>query len=470
MLVAQRNIRTAHALPEHRVFHFFSHDEILNSAYAVLFLQGGATAQFAAIPLNLTPPDQRVVKEAGDDYEKYTALLEQTFARYAHRSGAMVACPHNIFPGNWAAMMTPTSIPTSSKRLGLTPNGRFITVTMIGGNHDAWGGKFLSEAVGMRVHDGLLRTILGGRAAQRAAARDPATHPRGTPVTAPRWLRWETMLAAVFLAEFVLFASISPYFLDVHTLSDASFNFTERAIVALVRDFVDREVKPVVRELEQDLEAYFGDNYDMHRRMFPEMSGRSGEPVQRYERDQPGELLHIDIKKLGRIERPGHRVTGTREGRVQGAGWEFLYVAVDDHSRVAFTQMYPDERKESAIGFLDAAATYYASLGMPVQRLITDNGPAFHSKAFVKRCRELEISQKFTRTYRPQTNGKAERFIQSALREWAYGHEYQHSDQRRAALPLWNHFYNWHRQHHGIGLKPPMSRISATNNLLTLHS
>jgi transposase InsO family protein len=197
---------------------------------------------------------------------------------------------------------------------------------------------------------------------------------------------------------------------------------------------------------------------------------RPAEPVQRYEREQPGELLHIDIKKLGRIERPGHRVTGTREGRVQGAGWEFLYVAVDDHSRVAFTQMYPDERKESAVSFLEAASAYYASLGTPVQRLITDNGPAFHSKAFVKRCRELEINQKFTRTYRPQTNGKAERFIQSALREWAYGHAYEHSDQRRAVLPLWNHFYNWHRQHHGIGCKPPMSTLSATNNLLTLHT
>jgi transposase InsO family protein len=195
---------------------------------------------------------------------------------------------------------------------------------------------------------------------------------------------------------------------------------------------------------------------------------RPAEPVQRYEREQPGE--HIDIKKLGRIERPGHRVTGTREGRVQGAGWEFLYVAVDDHSRVAFTQMYPDERKESAVSFLEAASAYYASLGTPVQRLITDNGPAFHSKAFVKRCRELEINQKFTRTYRPQTNGKAERFIQSALREWAYGHAYEHSDQRRAVLPLWNHFYNWHRQHHGIGCKPPMSTLSATNNLLTLHT
>jgi transposase InsO family protein len=197
---------------------------------------------------------------------------------------------------------------------------------------------------------------------------------------------------------------------------------------------------------------------------------RPVDPVQRYERESPGELLHIDIKKLGRIERVGHRVSGTREGRIQGAGWEFLFVAVDDHSRVAFTQMYPNERKESAVRFLQDAAAYYASLGVKLQRLITDNGPAFHSKSFVQSCQTLGISQKFTRAYRPQTNGKAERFIQSALREWAYGHSYTHSDERNAALPLWNHFYNWHRQHHGIACQPPMSRLSDRNNLLTLHT
>lgn len=198
---------------------------------------------------------------------------------------------------------------------------------------------------------------------------------------------------------------------------------------------------------------------------------RPQEPVQRYERESTGELLHIDIKKLGRIERAGHRITGTREGRVQGAGWEFLFVAVDDHSRIAFTQMYADERKESAVSFLQAAAAYYARLGVRVQRLITDNGASFHSKPFMQACRDLGISQKFTRSYRPQTNGKAERFIQSALREWAYGHAYEHSNQRRAALPLWNHFYNWHRLHHGIGCQPPMSRLqSSRNNLLTLHT
>ena len=198
---------------------------------------------------------------------------------------------------------------------------------------------------------------------------------------------------------------------------------------------------------------------------------RPQEPVQRYERDAPGDLLHIDIKKLARIEKAGHRVTGNRAGRVQGAGWEFLYVAIDDHSRIAFTEMYPDERKESAISFLNSAVAYYSKLGITVQRLITDNGPAFHSKAFVAECMGLAIKQKFTRAYRPQTNGKAERFIQSAIREWGYGRTYTHSDERRAALPVWNHFYNWHRQHHGIGCQPPMSRLPGLdNNLLTLHT
>lgn len=194
------------------------------------------------------------------------------------------------------------------------------------------------------------------------------------------------------------------------------------------------------------------------------------EPVQRYEREAPGDLLHIDIKKLGRIERAGHRVTGSREGRIQGAGWEYVFVAVDDHSRIAFTQLYPDERKESAVAFLRAAQAYYAGLGVTIQRLLTDNGPAFHSNAFFDACGELSIKHKFTRSYRPQTNGKAERFIQSALREWAYGRAYSHSDARREALPIWTHFYNWHREHHGIGCQPPMSRLKARKNLLTLHT
>jgi transposase InsO family protein len=195
------------------------------------------------------------------------------------------------------------------------------------------------------------------------------------------------------------------------------------------------------------------------------------EPAHRYERETPGELLHIDIKKLGRFDKVGHRITGDRTQRARNIGWEHVFAAIDDHSRIAFTQMYPDEKEQSAVDFLRAATRYFAGLRVPIQRLITDNGPAFHSAAFGEACLELGIAQKFTRAYRPQTNGKAERFIQSALREWAYGRAYQHSDERRAALPAWNHFYNWHRLHHGIGCLPPMSRLPASRkNVLTLLS
>jgi len=195
------------------------------------------------------------------------------------------------------------------------------------------------------------------------------------------------------------------------------------------------------------------------------------EPVQRYEREHPGELLHIDIKKLGRFDKVGHRITGDRAQRGREIGWEFVFVAVDDHSRIAFTQMHPDESRHSAQAFVRAAAAYFATLGVPIQRVLTDNGMAFRSAAFSEACLELGITQKFTRAYRPQTNGKAERFIQSALREWAYGRIYETSDQRRSALPVWNHFYNWHRPHHGINLASPMSRLSIPRkNLLTLHT
>ena len=198
---------------------------------------------------------------------------------------------------------------------------------------------------------------------------------------------------------------------------------------------------------------------------------RPQEVVQRYEREAPGELLHIDIKKLGRFEDVGHRITGDYRKRTRHVGWEHVFVAVDDHSRIAFTDIHPDERRTSAVSFLQAAVAYYAQLGVTIQRVITDNGPAFHSAAFAQACLELGIAQKFTRAYRPQTNGKAERFIQSALREWAYGRAYGHSDERRAALPYWTHFYNWHREHHGIDCHPPMSRLNTSRkNVLTLHT
>ena len=195
------------------------------------------------------------------------------------------------------------------------------------------------------------------------------------------------------------------------------------------------------------------------------------EPVVRYEHEAPGDMLHIDTKRLGRIERPSHRVTGNRRDSVDGAGWEMLFVAVDDHARIAFTDMHPDEKWPQAVQFLRNAVAYFASLGVRIQRVLTDNGAPFRSKQFAHTCDELGIRHKFTRAYRPQTNGKAERFIQSALREWAYGFTYQHSSQRTAALDDWNHHYNWHRPHQGIGGAAPMSRLTKSrNNLLTLHS
>ena len=194
------------------------------------------------------------------------------------------------------------------------------------------------------------------------------------------------------------------------------------------------------------------------------------EPTVRYEHAHPGDLLHIDTKKLGRIERMGHRVTGNPRDSVDGAGWEFLFVAVDDHARIGFTQMKPDERHGSAVAFLRASVKYFAGLGVTLQRVLTDNGSAFRSKRFAAACRRLGLNHSFTRPYRPQTNGKAERFIQSALREWAYGIPYHHSTERTAMLKRWNHHYNWHRPHQGIGSVAPMSRLDRSrNNLLTLH-
>lgn len=195
------------------------------------------------------------------------------------------------------------------------------------------------------------------------------------------------------------------------------------------------------------------------------------EPVVRFEHEAAGDLLHIDTKKLGCIVRPSHRVTGNRRDSVSGAGWEMLFVAVDDHARNAFTTMKPDEKTPQAVAFLKEAVAYYASLGVSIKRLLTDNGSAFRSKDFAKTCKDLNVLHRFTRAYRPQTNGKAERFIQSALREWAYGWTYQNSTQRTNALASWQHHYNWHRPHAGIGGQVPMSRLnSSRNNVLTLHT
>lgn len=195
-------------------------------------------------------------------------------------------------------------------------------------------------------------------------------------------------------------------------------------------------------------------------------------PVRRYERERPGELIHIDIKKLGRFKRPGHRVTGDRQGRRnEHAGWEFVHVAIDDHSRVGFGKVMANEKARSAITFLKAAVGYYASLGIKVERVMTDNGSCYKSNAFRRTCKRLGLRHIRTKPYTPKTNGKVERFIQSSLREWAYAHTYEHSQQRREQLPIWLHRYNWHRPHAGIGDKTPISRLGLTeNNVLRFHT
>lgn len=198
------------------------------------------------------------------------------------------------------------------------------------------------------------------------------------------------------------------------------------------------------------------------------------EPVRRYERDKPGELIHLDIKKLGKIGSVGHRITGRRTGAVNrhlGIGWEFVHVCIDDASRIAFSQVMRDERKQSAVAFLKAAVAYYTSLGVKVERVMTDNGSAYRSKAFANACKRLGLRHLFTKPYTPKTNGKAERFIQTSLREWAYARAYNTSDERTAELTRWLHRYNWHRPHGSIGSMPPISRLGLTgNNLLRLHT
>lgn len=194
-------------------------------------------------------------------------------------------------------------------------------------------------------------------------------------------------------------------------------------------------------------------------------------PVLRYERATAGELIHLDTKKLGRIERPSHRVTGNRRDRVRGIGWEFAHVAIDDHSRTSLITMAEDERKESAVAFLEQVVEHYRACGIRVQRVMTDNGSAYRSRDFAEACRRLQLRHLYTRPYTPQTNGKAERFIQTALREWAYAASYATSQQRREALQDWLHHYNCHRPHSALGGRPPVSRLMLSqNNLLKLHT
>jgi transposase InsO family protein len=196
------------------------------------------------------------------------------------------------------------------------------------------------------------------------------------------------------------------------------------------------------------------------------------EPVRRYEREKPGELIHIDIKKLGKFNQFGHRITGDRTGQSnsRGVGWEFVHVCIDDHSRIGFADIMPDQKKRSAIAFLKAAVAYYASIGVKVERVMTDNGSCYQSLAFRRACQRVGLRHIRTKPYTPKTNGKVERFIQTSLREWAYAYAYENSRQRKQQLPTWLHRYNWHRPHAGIGDKTPISRLGLTeDNVLRFH-
>lgn len=177
-------------------------------------------------------------------------------------------------------------------------------------------------------------------------------------------------------------------------------------------------------------------------------------PPNRYEHLAPGDMLHIDIKKLARIVKPGHRITGNPRDETRRAGWEFLYVAIDDHSRIAYTAMLPDETAVSSSAFLTQAVEWFQRLGIHTKRVLTDNGPCFYADRFRDTCQRLQITHKRTRIYTPRTNGKAERFIQTAIREWAYARCYQNSDERNAHLIPWTHQYNWHRPHTSLNQKP----------------
>jgi transposase InsO family protein len=184
-------------------------------------------------------------------------------------------------------------------------------------------------------------------------------------------------------------------------------------------------------------------------------------PPQRYEHERPGGMLHVDAKKLGRIAGIGHRIHGDRSQRHAGAGWECVFVAVDDHTRLAYAEILAREDAPCAAAFFQRAVRWFESLGVRVQRVLTDNAKCYASKAFRALCQALQVRQVFTRPYTPRTNGKAERFIQTLLRRWAYRRPYRTSALRAAALQPWIAEYNHRRPHRALGMKTPMARLRA---------
>jgi transposase InsO family protein len=179
----------------------------------------------------------------------------------------------------------------------------------------------------------------------------------------------------------------------------------------------------------------------------------------RYEREHPGEIVHLDTKKLARIVKVGHRIHGDRRRMRRGVGWEYAHIAIDDHSRLSYVEVLPDEKACTTVGFVSRALAFYERHGVDVQRLLTDNGSPYISRDFAELCEDEGLRHLRTQPYRPQTNGKAERMVQTLLREWAYVRAYHHSRQRTAALRSWLRHYNHRRPHGGIGYQAPISRI-----------
>ena len=191
--------------------------------------------------------------------------------------------------------------------------------------------------------------------------------------------------------------------------------------------------------------------------------------VIRYEWPRPGQLLHLDIKKLGRIAHVGHRITGDRHGQARGIGWEFVHICVDDCSRVAYAEVLANEQGATVAAFLRRAVGWFRRRGVRVERVLTDNGAGYRSRVFAAATRAQRLMHRHTRPYTPRTNGKAERFIRTMLREWAYGLAFPSSAHRTRALERWLHYYNWHRRHRGLDGAPPISRLVSRDDLLRHH-
>jgi len=194
------------------------------------------------------------------------------------------------------------------------------------------------------------------------------------------------------------------------------------------------------------------------------------EPANSYERPRPGELVHVDVKKLGRIGRPGHRVNGDRRSRSRGIGWEYVHVAVDDATRLAFVEVLADEKGTTAAGFLRRAVSFFRRYGIRVERVLTDNGSCYRALVHALACKTLGIRHLRTRPYRPRTNGKAERFIRTLADGWAYGAIYRTSAERTAALTGWLDWYNRLRPHRSLGRRPPLTRLAEMNNVIGTNS